>query len=571
MKFACALLMAGVGAALMFRALFGVDLEHTLWGDDFDPNLLRWIAEWGYYALGQRYSLDLFWQGQAFYPHANSLAYSDSLITLQILYTPLRALGMAPLSALYASLAGFSMIGFLLTVFLLERLGYFLFWENLVLAYAAHFSLSFMNFAPHYQLFGFQLAPPFFLGLFLFCRELKLSWLALVLTLFGLGLGFAIYLAPVLFACAAVLLPFGLLLGIRRQGLRSFLSRLPIFAGLGLLAAAIIYFLIIQHYTEMIRSTAPQSFEESAIYSASPASILNGRSINSKWYKPPGGNYGKYGDWERAYFPGWLLLLGGSLGLFVLILKRETVAESERRVFGAAFLALGLFCLALSWGPFLDGIRMPFYYLSHLSPGLRSVRAPGRFGIFLGLSLGVLLAYALCALRSKVGRETVPTALCKIAVLGILAFESLTDFRVFNYQEPLRVRHEKLADWVPPDSVVVELPAHGDSHFNTIKRTLSQLNGALYHHGRLVVGYGGRSSEECQTLIALDQGLASGEKSFSQLLEFAKGVKAQALLINLDLYEPLVRERIKPAELESAGYKLVLSEPDYLIARSSLP
>ena len=68
-----------LGLAFLFHNLIGKDLENFIWADDFDPLLLKWIFEWGYHSLFILNDPVNFFNANSFFPHANSLAYSDSL------------------------------------------------------------------------------------------------------------------------------------------------------------------------------------------------------------------------------------------------------------------------------------------------------------------------------------------------------------------------------------------------------------------------------------------------------------------------------------------------------------
>ena len=552
-----------LAVALLFRPLLSVNPEQFLWADDFDSRLLRWTAEWGYFALGRKFSWSLFWNAQSFYPHANTLAYSDCLLTLQLFYSPLRWLGIQPLSALYLSLASVSVGCFLLTVRFLGTLGVFGFAECLLIALAAHFGLSLTGFLSHYQLFGFQFAPPFLIALYLFTLRFEYRWFFVSTALFILGVSFAIYLAPILFALSLMILVCTLPQICLRQRLGWIFRRTCCLAGLGAVIAAVFYFAVISHYVEMVRSTPPQTFEESAIYSASPSSLLAGRNMNSLWYAPAGGNYAQYGDWERAYFPGWLLLFGGAAGAATLLQRSAGESDRKRKQLCLVFGVLASAALVLSWGPFVEGVKAPFYYLSYILPGLRSVRAPGRFGFILGLPLGILMAAALRRIIAR--RPQLVTAAALILGAGMLA-ESLTNFRLYPYHEEFVDRAAAMRRYAGPRKAVAELPAHGTDHFETIRITLAQLNRALYHRGRLLLGYGGRSTAECQTLIALSQRLSAGAPgAFADVLQYLAKLDVSALLVHLDLYSPAVRRSMTADVISAAGFRQAVVKDNYII------
>jgi len=68
--------------------------------------------------------------------------------------------------------------------------------------------------------------------------------------------------------------------------------------------------------------------------------------------------------------------------------------------------------VVLSFGPLLKwqnkvySFQMPFYWLSTFLPGLSRVRAPGRFGMLIGLPLGSCLAFVIYKINLKQSYKT---------------------------------------------------------------------------------------------------------------------------------------------------------------------
>ena len=76
---------------------------------------------------------------------------------------------------MYLTFAGFFLLGVFLTSKALNRLGCFSVVERAVIVYGAHFCLCMTAFLGHYQLFAFQLAPPFFLYLYLYLTRWRFA------------------------------------------------------------------------------------------------------------------------------------------------------------------------------------------------------------------------------------------------------------------------------------------------------------------------------------------------------------------------------------------------------------
>src|SRR5450759_384042 len=119
------ILVGVLGVCILFRKLFIVSPEQILWADNFDSKLIYWIVNWGYHILFEARQPLNFWNANSFFPESQTLAYSDSILSIQLLFSPLRAIGFQPLQSLYLSLAGFTIAGCFFTERALRRLGIF--------------------------------------------------------------------------------------------------------------------------------------------------------------------------------------------------------------------------------------------------------------------------------------------------------------------------------------------------------------------------------------------------------------------------------------------------------------
>ena len=205
---------------------------------------------WGYHILFEEFSPRNFWNANSFFPNANSLAYSDSMLGLQLFFAPLRLVGIAPTTALYLSLALTCILGTVGTALALEKIGYFSLAESALIVYAAHFSLSMSSYFYHYQLFGFELAPPFFLFLFLYLRDFKSKYLIILCLYCWFGVSISTYLAPILFALTVILAPVLLVIRIHQRGLKWILGQIKV-SHLGIVAVfgLSLYFILLRPYS----------------------------------------------------------------------------------------------------------------------------------------------------------------------------------------------------------------------------------------------------------------------------------------------------------------------------------
>jgi len=391
--------------------------------------------------------------------------------------------------------------------------------------FAAHFSLPVISFfGTHYQLFGLQMAPPFFLYMFLYLWRWERRDLLAAGLLFLAGSLCAVYMAVMggvlALALGAPLVARGLWLN--RPRLPWLMARARDAALVLLPLGAAAYLLLLAPYFQM-HDRPPQAPEQYETFAARIHSIVTDPSIYSYWYAPPG--YME-GDREFACFPGWLLLVCALLGMGSLLMARRPEEPGEHtpatplRALWHYGMWLFLLSLVLSWGTFfqLDDIKIPSLFLALVDvvPGLDSVRSPGRFCFFFGIGLGLLAVAALRQLTSW-DRRGVVTWLA----LGVLVLESVPSFPTY----PFEIRHadfyKKAARHIKPNEPVLVLPASHKAPKRTFRMRLDQLLGSTLHWGRIVVGYGSGQTEDYDRLLSMDREFASGKMPFEMLFPLA--------------------------------------------------
>jgi hypothetical protein len=589
--FCCAGIPIGLlGVVILFKDLILTVIRTgtlgVLWANDFDPRLIYWIVNWGYHVLFEEGQPLSFWNANSFYPNNMTLAYSDSLLSAQLLYAPLRMVGVPALASLYITLAGICLIGVTLTQCALDRTGYFSFVERVLIAFSAHFGLSVSGFLFHYQLFGFHLALPFFLFLYLYLRDLKRTDLLVTLFLFNVGVSFAMYLAPMLLALS---IPMSIPLvakQIKRLGANRLLQSIGI-REVCIVASCtlVLYFVQVRPYIAVAQAFPKQwSFEETVIYSADLASIFTGFSKFSFWYGPE--EYPSYGAWEYAYFPGFVLL---SLSLLYwgflsgVIVKRRIFALGQSRhsdqfqwkwfkgskeikyEFILYMTILFVSSIILSWGPFYKpnySVRLPFYYLSHVVFGLDDIRAPGRFGMFIGLPLATFsVAFFRLAVNSREKRK-----LISLLVLLLIIVESFPSFPTFPFTIDEKGIYKRVSEEIQPGTPLIELPVSGKDHFETVKIAMEQLNGSTIHWGRLVVGYGSKTTSQYNDLVHLDSLIQQDLVDPREAIEFGARYNISCFLIHLNRYNSPVNEKWKRIFSE-VGWSVLFENEDILFVK----
>ena len=555
--------MVGVfGTTILFKDLILNRTYESLWATHLDSRLIYWITNWGYHILFEEFNPGNFWNANSFYPHLNTLAYSDSLLSLQILFAPLRALNVPPMLALYLSLAAVCVIACGLSYFALTRIGYFSTLEKALIVFCSHFSLAMISYFNHYQLFGFQLAIPFFLFFYLYLRDFRIRDLIAACALYIVGVSFALYLAPILALFSVILAIPMLIIRIRAGGLRYTLARIGVLGvAIVLVSGLVLYVIQIKPYLDIADSYPVQTFEESRQYSANVDTLFRGYSFYSTWYTQGDESNGQ---WERVYFPGYVLLSALIVGIAVWIVEitkklinanktrddgNKSRDDVHQRPIASDFLLyqiiLFILCIIFSYGPylrwssqFITEIKMPYYWVSIVFPWLANVRAPGRIGMFIGLPLSVLLIVLVQKIKIGHSKRT----LVMILLFALIIIESIPTFPVYAFSHVPMGVYQKLSQYDIKDTPIIELPVKGATHEETLFYALNQLAGSTIHWGKLFVGYGARTTPEYEKLIELDNYIQVHGAGKGKLIDFALRYGVSHFLIHLDRYDPETRE-----------------------------
>jgi hypothetical protein len=543
------LLVGLFGSLLLFH---GIPFQHpsdVLWGGDFDPKFIRWTVEWGYHAFFQKHVLLGVWNANTGYPHSNTLAFSDSILGIQIFYSPLRLFGFSQLGALYSSLAGFCILGSVLTQIALNRISGFSTFEKLVIIFCAQFSPFMTNFFYHYQLFGFELAPSFLLFLYLFLRDVKTTDLILTVVIYCLGVFFSTYLGPMILS-VAVFMVISFLISQKPPSILEFLKnriKVPGFAWLGVIACMAFLFVVqVFPYLKLMKQMPLQSYDDSETCSANWHTLFNGKSAVSYFYK---NSSGAWGFWESAYFSGYFLA-----GVAVIFLILYFSQFSKRHLSSLNWKSSSLIgCMVtifltayfLSLGPYMEWpgrVRISFYWLSKIIPGLRSIRSPGRFGMFMGLPVGVFSVLLLREIRVRTSSPILWRTIT-VCFVTVMLLESLPDYQITPNHEVEKEAHLAVASRLNDTTPLIELPIAGANYIATIENVMDQLIGSTYYWSPLVATYAPVPTPEFSELVRLDSDISSGKEEVGSIISFGKKISVRHFLIHLDLYSEESRKR----------------------------
>ena len=562
------------GTIFLFRKLFFLPSGKYLWADNFDAKLVYWMVNWGHHILFEAKDPLNFWNSNNFFPETNTLAYSESILGIQIFFSPLRFMGISPLKALYLSFAGFLILGCVLTAYALRRLNFFSTAEIIIITFVAHFGLSFTNILSHYQFFGFSVGPAFFLYLYLYLQDFKKSDMAMACALFFLGTTFSTYFAPMSVVVAVFIVIPSFIQRLRDFGVVGLIKKI----GWGSLAIAFafaipLYLIQLRPYLSQFKLSASQPITDYIQFSAAPISIFVEHSINSFWYAPAG--YSTFGEWEYAYFPGYLLLLGGFIYLAVvgaqaikhLLLKILTKDLSlsqdfwQKHSFSIYWIIFFFMTWFLSFGPYITSEAFPSYpykALLGIIPGLVNVRAPGRFGMWLGIPLAIFTVLLLRKIKvSKYYHN-----LMVILFMAVVIVESTPNHPIFQTSMDPNGIYTKLSQYISPGTPLIELPIFGKDNLDTLNNVMQQLIGSTFHWADMVVGYGAKASPTYEELLYLDSILQKGS-DISWMLNFSSKMHISHYLVKLTAYPEEIQTEWK--NLAAANTSCVFMEENNYI------
>lgn len=451
------LLFWGLTFAMTYPQIRVLDRSVTL--EIGDPLLSTWRLAWVAHQL-PRDPWHLF-DGNIFHPEKNTLAFSDAMIVPSLTVAPLVWLGVHPLLACnLLLLSGFALSGaamFLLVRSLTQHVG-----AALVAGFVfAFLPYRFMHYA-HLELQMAQWMPLCLWALHRTVRDGRLRdglltglFLALqTLSSVYYGIFFANYLIPVAIA---------LLAGAPRGRFRPAVQALAA----GTVLAAVLVVPFTRPYFAARQSVGERPLSEVEMYSATPQDYLVAHQRNTLF----GPFWNRTGLQERTLFTGIVVPL--------LALAALWPPLSAARVGYCVALALAF---ELSLG--MNGMVYP--WLREYVLPLRGLRVPARMAILVGLSLAVLVGYAVARI-SRARRARAARVAVVVAIALAIAAEyhsTLVLDEVWRAPPPV---YATLAG--QPEAVLLELPLTSA----VPAREPVYMYFSTFHWHRLVNGYSGFS------------------------------------------------------------------------------
>jgi hypothetical protein len=528
----------GVLLAVAFTWPVGPRLGSVGRLDTGDGHWSIWCVSWVAHALATD-PADLY-DANIFYPHHDTLAYSENNIAAGVLGLPAYVLTGNP----YATHNLAMLSGFVLAFVAAWALARHLTGQTGV-AIAAGIAFAFCPFmfarTAHIQLM-------MFFGLPLTLLALHRA-VAVPTPGRGLGLGLALVVAAL--SCgyygifAALLAGFGLTYFAVTRGL----WRRSAFWVCGLIAAAASIAIVTPFFLPYVRVQTQLGFtrsvEEAGFYSADWQAWLASSAWGHRWVQP------LLGHWNEVLFPGALTTLGGLSGAIIAWRRSAEPAAADARSPAAggqrdvvAFYGLvALLAFWISFGPAAGLYRLLFATI----PVFSFLRAPSRIGIVVVLALAMLGAMGAGRLLAAAPPRRRRLAAAGLAVA--VAAELFTAPLLMREAPPVSAVYRYLA--TARYGPVLELPFFYERL--DFARHARYMSASGWHWQPLINGYSDHIPPEFRDLAPLLHGFPSGE-AFLLLRE-------RYVVIHRDLYGRRDRERLLERLAAYAPY-LTLRQTD---------
>ena len=490
--------------ALTYPVAFNIDRIGRVNTDDGRWSI--WVVSWVAHALTT--NPRGLYHANIFYPHPNTLAFSEANLGAGLIGAPIWALTRNPYTTHnVAFLAAFVMAfagAYYLTRYLFHSrsaaiVAAILFaFCPFMFARTAHIQLLFVGTIPFSLLAFHRMVDRPTVGRAATLGVL-LSLSALTCAYYGIFAGLIVGLGTLIYATSRSLW---------RSTTYWTAIGLAAFTSVGLTLPFFVPYLRVQEESGFMR-TLDDAREYSANLSAWGASA----AWAHRWWLPA------INDYNEVLFPGLLALVLGGAGIWVLRHSRDTL------VF---YVLIAVFAFWSSFGPDA-GLYRVFY---ETVPIFSFLRAPSRMGILVTLSLVVFAAAAVAELTTRLSKPVFATlALCVLAI-GELTTAPLTQFRL---TEPVSPAHRMLATL--PRGAVAEFPYWYERH--DFPRHAYYMLNSTAHWQPLINGYSDHIPADFRKTVIPLSSFPSRE-SFGILARAG----ARYVVFHLDMYNARLRERL---------------------------
>ncbi len=519
-----------------------------------------WIMHWEWYSLFHSHAG--FFNGNIYFPEAASLAFSELLLPILILFVPVKLLFENPLVAynltLLATFPLSALSMFALVKYLTGR-----FSPALIAGFIFGFTPIRLSHLHHIQLESMMLLP---LLLLFFHRWLRFKrWRDAVLTgcIFAIQYLTSVYIA--LYAAPVLLIWFVLHFVLEKK----WIDRRSVLQGLLALILALLIltpFLLPYRQLQSWDVMPPESLKVSLssdlwtnLLASFPSNRLYGDLLESFRVAPPRRNAEiPSGGYERFYFSGFLIPILAALSLFYR--KKQTVL---------VFIAVAVSANIIAMGPVLQvsgystGISMPYRWIYDPWPGLAMLRVPARAGLIAFAAITVLGAFGWMRLMVWQASPSRPRVFSEGLMTGIAVF--LLGIEFFSAPLPLLPEvsgsripavYHYLREYPGPGGII-ELPVTGHNELDSEHNKRIYTYFSTYHFKPIVVGYSGYNPPTFGQLMAAGRALPSDEA-----LDLLESIGVRSIVLHTSELPDGEIEKWDEAIASSRRLKPVVAYPD---------
>jgi hypothetical protein len=398
------------------------------------------------------------WNAPIFYPHTNTLAFSENLFGIAILVAPIYWLTKnAVLTYNVAFISSFTIAG--VGMYLLVR-------ALTGSRHAAWIGAVFYAFGPfrlaqmaHIQMVATGWLPITLFALHRYLESRRRAWLALFIAAYALQATSNSYVAYFLMVPVGVVI--AAYLGRVRDAWGSTFGDLAIAAlTLGAILSPVVY-----HYDRARIDLGQQRGEhEIETFSADLRAYVVGKTSIGIWRWLP---TAVPTDPEKELFPGVVPVLLAAVAIVAACRRRDDTTLQIVASYGAIAaiaMILSLGPVVHTWGSVVTQ-HGPYGWLYRIVPGWGGMRVPARFAIIVVAALAVLASVGARVLLSPIGPSARTIATVAIAA-AIFAEGWSVPIWLVAYSGRGRVQDRAVADWLrgKPDGAVLHLPVHTDDY-----------------------------------------------------------------------------------------------------------
>lgn len=520
--------------------------------DPVDPLLNAWILAWEHQAL--LHFPNEFLDANIFYPHKGTLLYSETLLVPSLLLFPVmlvtaNAIACHNLLVLF----GFAFTG--TSGYLLGRWLFRNAWSAWALGGVLAFNTYTLSNIGQAQLLHLEWLPLALLYLGRLLRQPTLRDALLMAIFLAAQFYTAVYYGIYSFVIVGAVGGIAWLLT-SYPGMKARMSALMLLAG-GIVFAILLcwpmasrYYRLSQvyGYARTIEDAWPFSASLEMWTTALPNNLIYGRFLGAELPK-----LGYYP--VDSLFPGFVLLLAASLGLFLWLARSVINYPGPSRAVGSRFVPFLLLAsivalFVLSLGPYPQWvtlqpnfeIRLPYIWLHEWVPGFQALRAPGRFAYPFWFGLAIAVAYLVHQLKGQTAR---------VVLLALLGVETLA-ISPWTLSTPELTEDQRAAyQWLgeQPRSAYVEYPIYVFGEEEAALRWLESQFNSLYHWHSSPVGYSGFFPPRHLELQRFLAGLPNAE-----VLHFLQAAGVQWLVLHRNRIDDEKWFEIESV-LDSAGWQ----------------